>query len=213
MTEHTDRNVITRAQYMDHTHPATHRDYFGSIAEELAFRIPETLMDRVRASEDEHYNDIPLRVWDMQYLPNARSALSARGDFLSAAGKVCILKEQARRQIEEEEGIRGPQGEGRSEDGMSYTRELLLKIAAENPYCAGLVLVCDRCGCPEIQGEERAWFDANSGELDRNSETGEREAIWCPRCDSSEVWYDNVNTNDEAELVAWEKLQTEGVTP
>jgi len=92
--------MITRAEYIAGN--ASHRDYYGQFVDEAVLDgIKRDLgLERIMASKDESFNDIPLAVWDC--LPCTRAGtvtekLVACGDFPSMAGLVCIAKEGARR--------------------------------------------------------------------------------------------------------------------
>ena len=91
--------TFTRKQYL--ANECTHSEYYGQFVDE---RTKNVLLrrvgrDRIVASADEHFNDIELELWDA--LPALQSHdMSAQGDFLTLAGKVCIYKEAAR-QIKE----------------------------------------------------------------------------------------------------------------
>lgn len=92
-----------RQRYLDGE--VTHDDYYAGIARDLHVRIDIHLMARVRLSKDEHFNDIPLGEWDRYYCPmptpTTSAVFRARGDMWSKAGMVCVLKRQARLQLEE----------------------------------------------------------------------------------------------------------------
>lgn len=103
--------MITRQEYM--TDRTRHHDYYLEIALEADLRVPEHVMERVRASNDPHLNDVPLFMWDalargiiqpdsgMSY-PVVK-ALQQRGDNGSLAGIVCALKALARHLRDSEE--------------------------------------------------------------------------------------------------------------
>ena len=93
---------FSRKDYMDKT--CTHREYWsqfvGTPTRDRVLRVIGK--DRLLASKDEHYNDIPLWRWDLISVEQGtRSALEARGDCLSPSGVVCIAKEAARQLLEE----------------------------------------------------------------------------------------------------------------
>lgn len=93
--------TFTRTQYMNDE--VDHDTYYGqfvtpAVAELVADRIGA---DRIRASEDPHMNDIPLREWDA-LIPTLGMLVSkdqrkATGELWCDATGVCILKAAARR--------------------------------------------------------------------------------------------------------------------
>ena len=101
--------MITRADYIAGN--ASHREYYGQFADEAVLDgIKRDLgLERIMASKDEYFNDIPLTVWD--YLPCMRSnnineKLIECGDFPSMAGLCCIAKEGARQLREQARGLK-----------------------------------------------------------------------------------------------------------
>lgn len=107
--------TITRKDYLEHR--ATHREYWGQF---LNLGIIESVRacigaDRIARSTDEHFNDIPLALWDsLSY--SIRTSLDkerwreangwkkAHSFPWSASDSVCIAKEAARQIKEELEG-------------------------------------------------------------------------------------------------------------
>lgn len=93
--------MITRQQYT--SGQATHREYFAQFvtpkyAEAIAQRIG---VDRLVASVDPHFNDIPLQEWDRLWVPlDTKSKLKECGTFYTQSDLVCITKEAARQYIE-----------------------------------------------------------------------------------------------------------------
>lgn len=58
---------------------------------------------RAKRSNDPHYNDIPLRLWDAVaagFVHSAQRALKERANGWSLAGGVCIAKEVVRQAVE-----------------------------------------------------------------------------------------------------------------
>ena len=93
--------MITRKQYMDKE--ATHREYYGQfVTPKYAKAIAERIgVDRLIASKDPHLNDIPLREWDLLWVPiETKSKLKECDDIWSNSALVCISKEAARQYIE-----------------------------------------------------------------------------------------------------------------
>ena len=85
----------TRSDYLEGR--CTHREYYLDIASGLHLTTNTELLQWVKQSRDPHLNDIPLRRWDsiaafLQHSPKLRAAFRRRGDFVSAAGMVSLLK-------------------------------------------------------------------------------------------------------------------------
>lgn len=64
-------------------------------------RVEECFGEKIAASNDEHFNDIPLRQWDFHSFrifrdQNVATAMKKRGDSKSKVGLICIMKEAAR---------------------------------------------------------------------------------------------------------------------
>jgi hypothetical protein len=87
----------TRKQYIDKE--VTHRQYYGQFVNDWLKTIVSNSIgiDRIKASTDDRFNDIPLAEWDQLsgILPNTNF------DTSDLCSKVCILKEAAK-QIREE---------------------------------------------------------------------------------------------------------------
>ena len=91
--------MITKQDYIDGK--VSHREYYGQFVD-LAVKagiLRDIGLEKILASKDESFNDIPLSVWD--FLPCVRSneineKLIACGDFPSMAVLCCIAKEGAR---------------------------------------------------------------------------------------------------------------------
>jgi len=96
--------MMTRKQYLDGV--CSHEDYYGEIADAAHIKGSAIALDRVKAAlkaGDVHLNSIPLREWDAWGAAVARvvrQPLEERGDFVTAAGLVCIVKTAARRAAE-----------------------------------------------------------------------------------------------------------------
>jgi hypothetical protein len=91
---------FTRKQYMERE--CTHREYYAQFVTDTTRGMVARLIgvERLRESTDEHLNDIPLQHWDRLPITLPRGSMQAAGDWLSLAGKVCILKEAARQLLE-----------------------------------------------------------------------------------------------------------------
>ena len=92
----------TRNHYM--THDCTHREYHGQF---VTAGIKQTVLSRIgvnalKASTDEHLNDIPLKRWDALPLFNhsTHEQFKAVGDYVTLATRVCVYKEAAKQIIE-----------------------------------------------------------------------------------------------------------------
>lgn len=91
----------TRKDYLDGK--CSHDDYYGEIVEECGVVISERTMEMVRRSTDPHFNDIALQHWDqLGETISCSRALRERGDYLTKAGAVCIVKQAAKRQLARE---------------------------------------------------------------------------------------------------------------
>ena len=100
--------MFTRKQYM--AKECTHREYYGQfVTDDTRQTVLQSIgRSKLENSIDPHLNDIPLQQWDHMYLPPLGCSMKEAGDWLSMAGKVCILKEAARQILDEEEC--GPNG-------------------------------------------------------------------------------------------------------
>jgi hypothetical protein len=79
---------------------ALHRAYYAQfVTDAIRTMVVDAIgEDRIKASTDPHFNDIPLLRWDgiAMHLPASVGAhLKREGDWLTADGAVCILKESA----------------------------------------------------------------------------------------------------------------------
>lgn len=98
--------MMTRKDYLsasrDEAHVA-HRRYYGQFVDQRTITavVREIGADKLLASTDPHFNDIPLARWDrlVDFLPLAASLRDA-GDYLTLGGGVCIAKEAARQYVE-----------------------------------------------------------------------------------------------------------------
>ena len=82
---------------------AAHRRYYGQFVDQrtIDYVVRAIGADRLLASTDPHFNDIPLLEWDnlVFRLPLAASLRDA-GDYMTLGNGVCIAKEAARRFVE-----------------------------------------------------------------------------------------------------------------
>lgn len=89
--------MITRKQYMDND--ATHDQYYSQFVDHDTKQYVKSSigLDKILASNDEHFNDIPLKRWDCCCVSiEAIEMLKAAGDTWSQSGRVCIAKAAAR---------------------------------------------------------------------------------------------------------------------
>jgi hypothetical protein len=92
--------MITRKQYMNKE--ATHAEYYAQFGQHLTGLVSRWIgRDRILASTDEHFNDIPLKEWDAMAesvrLTVGRSLAEANGTGgISLSDCVCSLKSAAR---------------------------------------------------------------------------------------------------------------------
>jgi hypothetical protein len=93
--------MVTRQDYM--SGKATHEEYYSQfVTPEIKGIVLHTVgLKTLLKSTDEHLNDIPIKIWDNMYFPFNMAEMNKVGDYLTLAGKVCILKEAARQLIEE----------------------------------------------------------------------------------------------------------------
>lgn len=92
---------FTRQDYMNKL--CTHEEYYAQFVNEGTKSLVLRCIGRERIvnSKDEHFNDIPLKLWD-NLVPKAPGSgkFKDAGDYYTLAGGVCMLKEAAR-QIKE----------------------------------------------------------------------------------------------------------------
>ena len=102
----------TRSEYMDKQ--ITHRAYYAQFVTPYVKSLVRDRIgiDRLMSSKDEHFNDIPLAVWDsfwvsmrggMHIVPPATvsALLREAGEVNSASTGTCILKEAAKQLLED----------------------------------------------------------------------------------------------------------------
>lgn len=100
--------MFTRKQYMNHE--CSHSEYYAQFVTEGVIRCVAQAIgkDRIMASRDNHFNDIPLKQWDslngaMKSLCNQKAKKEAEpikdnphAFMWSLSDAVCIAKEAAR---------------------------------------------------------------------------------------------------------------------
>jgi hypothetical protein len=91
--------MYTRKDYI--ANKVSHEEYYGQFVD--AFVKDKVLRfigkERIMASIDPHFNDIPLHKWDAVFCvcpSDIIAKLELHGDSVSMAGLVCIAKEGAR---------------------------------------------------------------------------------------------------------------------
>jgi hypothetical protein len=94
--------MITRKQYLDREN--THREYYSQfVTEGVKNHVRRLGIDNLKAGKDDHFNNIPLNLWDslMPIVPfEIGSVFKKCGDYPTKAGIVCILKEAAQQLVE-----------------------------------------------------------------------------------------------------------------
>jgi len=96
--------MLTRKAYL--AGECSHAEYYAEIVASVPLLpFPHQLVDRCRAAlatGDQHLNTIPLPEWDaygcshgLGHSPSLKANLRERGDFITLAGIVCILKSWA----------------------------------------------------------------------------------------------------------------------
>lgn len=106
---------MTRKQYMDEHNRQyrenkggmqAHRDFYAQFVNEQTVNTVSRIigLDRLVASTDPYFNDIPMREWDSiaKFMPYNRIWKEVN-DFPSEAGLVCIAKEAGRQAVEQRE--------------------------------------------------------------------------------------------------------------
>jgi hypothetical protein len=97
---------VTRQEYLDSANQAgAHRQYYSQYVDTAVLMLIEKQFELLllQSSKDEHFNDIPLRRWDVlvPYIKHStRQKLITNGDSITLGTGVCILKEAARQLVE-----------------------------------------------------------------------------------------------------------------
>lgn len=104
----TKKTYYTRAEYMKDSQTdgmSAHRRYYGQFVNaSTKYRVLSNIgLDRLKASTDPHFNDIPLELWD-KLTPRlaGSSEFSKAGDFYTLGNGVCLAKEAARQILEQQ---------------------------------------------------------------------------------------------------------------
>lgn len=94
--------IFTRKEYLavasrDESRAAYHRYYSQFVTPDTVRIVVEVIGgERILASTDPHFNDIQLINWDVLPAVLDLDKLKLAGDYLSVAGKVCVMKTAAR---------------------------------------------------------------------------------------------------------------------
>lgn len=87
-------NVITRKQYLDNE--VTHLQYYSQFVTDATINTVLQYLSKEQLTEAYHknpiLNSIKLSVWDRMPLYAATYKMKEAGDWLTPAGRVCILK-------------------------------------------------------------------------------------------------------------------------
>ena len=100
--------MITRQQYLNKE--SAHNEYYTQFVTPFILKLVESefSIDQLKQAfeKDPYFNTIPLEKWDGLSLCLDKARLNLlfreRGDFISQAGLVCILKTAARQLIKDE---------------------------------------------------------------------------------------------------------------
>ncbi|AXH72677.1 MAG: hypothetical protein [Caudoviricetes sp.] len=94
-------NMFTKDQYMKHE--CTHEEFYGQFVTPHYISVVKSSIgiDNILKSTDEHFNDIPLKKWDMiaRYGMDMKmdyNKIKSTGGVYSLSTFVCILKQAAR---------------------------------------------------------------------------------------------------------------------
>jgi hypothetical protein len=76
----------------------THAEYYGQLVNDSLIRcVSERIgVDAIKASSDEHFNDIPLGRWDSLAASIPGMVTLPEGEFWSLSTVVCVAKAAAR---------------------------------------------------------------------------------------------------------------------
>lgn len=98
--------MYTRSEHMSHAGDdrQSHRRYYSQFVTPAVIAQVAACIgaDKLRASRDPHFNDIPLHRWDIlaQNLGPLGASFQALGDYATLGGLVCVAKEAARQFVE-----------------------------------------------------------------------------------------------------------------
>lgn len=93
-----EQHDAKRKQYM--ANEITHAEFYLWLADAIGIAVGNlpVSLDRIRASHDEHLNDILLHLWDKCDPIVRRKAVRAGMQAWSLSDTVCVLKSYARRE-------------------------------------------------------------------------------------------------------------------
>jgi hypothetical protein len=95
--------MYSRKQYLNGD--CSYRGYYSQFVDDNVKQMVKDRVgiERLKKSTDKNFNDLKLVIWDNVGLPwNISNQLKERGDFMTAADRVCIVKEAARQLLEDE---------------------------------------------------------------------------------------------------------------
>ena len=101
--------IYTRKDYM--SDKCTHEEYYGQlVTQRMKEHVARAIPQGIARSTDPAFNDIPLATWDRigSMYHSLGPEFKKLGDFMSASGLVCTLKEAAR-QVKEASRVTNPQ--------------------------------------------------------------------------------------------------------
>ncbi len=96
-TMSTATSLITRKEYLSDS--SLFRAYYAQFVTPAHFARIRGLIDRIKASQDPHLNDISISIWDRLAVPvphETAEKMKLCGDYPTLSGAVCTLKEAAR---------------------------------------------------------------------------------------------------------------------
>ena len=103
MSTFTRKDYLAAYHYVPGQESPEHRRYYGQLVNSATISavVRHIGADRLKASTDPHFNDIPLREWDLlaPWLPTEGTFRDLE-DFPTKAGFVCVAKEAARQYVE-----------------------------------------------------------------------------------------------------------------
>lgn len=84
----------------------THQEYYLWLADLIGATVRDipVSLNRLAASTDTYFNDIPLSTWDRQHYHMKAKAMRAGLLVWSLSDTTCVLKALARKAVKEEEG-------------------------------------------------------------------------------------------------------------
>lgn len=95
----TAATIFTRRDYLAASREqGSYHRYYSQFVTEHTVRVVVDVIggERILASTDPHFNDIPLINWDVLPAVYDKDKLKLAGDYITLAGKVSIMKTAAR---------------------------------------------------------------------------------------------------------------------